>query len=103
MEEALKLDDADQWILAELSEKQSWDAHDVVEIVPRSVATSRGKRVFKAKPVLKKKFHPPDAEHPEGRLDKYKMRLANLLLIRECSLKELITQTNMLGPLDGAP
>jgi hypothetical protein len=75
MEEALKLDDADQWILAELSEKQSWDAHDVVEIVPRSVAVSHGKRVFKAKPVLKKKFHPPDAEHPEGRLDKYKMRL----------------------------
>ena len=75
MEEALQMDDADQWILAELSEKQSWDAHDVVEIVPRSMAVSRGKRVFKSKAVLKKKFHPPDAEHPEGRLDKYKLRL----------------------------
>ena len=75
MDEALTLEVADQWILAELSEKQSWDTHDVVEIVPRSVAISHGKRVFKAKPVLKKKFHPPDAEHPEGRLDKYKWRL----------------------------
>jgi hypothetical protein len=36
MEEALQMEDADQWILAELSEKQSWDEHDVVEIVPRS-------------------------------------------------------------------
>ena len=75
MEEALQMDDADQWILAELSERQSWDAQDVVEIVPRSMAVSHGKRVFGAKRVLKKKFHPPDAEHPEGRLDKYKIRL----------------------------
>jgi hypothetical protein len=75
MEEALQMDDADEWILAELSEQQSWDAHDVVEIVPRSIAISRGKRVFGARPVFKKKFHPPDATHPEGRLDKYKIRL----------------------------
>ena len=74
-EEALQLDDADEWIKADLSEKQSWDAHDVVEIVPRTDATSRNKRIFKAKRVFKKKFLPPDATHPEGRLEKYKMRL----------------------------
>ena len=75
MEEARQMKDADDWIMAELDEKHSWEVHDVVEIVLRTVATSRGKRVFKAKPVFKKKFHPPDAEHPEGSLDKYKMRL----------------------------
>lgn len=75
MEEALTLEDADQWILAELSEKHSWDEHDVVEIVPRSTAVSRGKRVFGEKRVFKKKFLPPDATHPEGRLDKHKIRL----------------------------
>jgi hypothetical protein len=75
MQEALNMEDADQWMLAELNEKASWDAHDVVEIVPRALPIERGKRVFKARHVLKKKFHPPDATHPEGRLDKYKVRL----------------------------
>ena len=56
MEEALTLEDADQWILAELSEKHSWDEHDVVEIVPRSTAVSRGKRIFGEKRVFKKRL-----------------------------------------------
>ena len=74
-EEALQMPDADDWIMAELDEKESWDAHGAVKIVLRSQATSRGKRIFGAKPVMKKKFHPPDVTHPEGRLDKYKYRL----------------------------
>ena len=46
-----------------------------MEIVPRSMAVSRGKRIFKANRVFKKKFLPPDATHPEGKLEKYKVRL----------------------------
>ena len=75
MEEAIQMNDADEWIMADLSEKKSWEERDVVEIVPRAMAISRGKRVFKDKRVFKKKFLPPDATHPEGRLEKYKIRL----------------------------
>ena len=92
MEEALKMDDANEWILAELAEKQSWEEHNVVEIVPRTEATSHNKRVFKARPVLKKKFLPPDATHPEGRLDKYKFRLTIAAFTR--MLKEGIDYTD---------
>ena len=75
MEEAIQMEDGDQWILADISEKLSWDEREAVEIVPRSMAVSRGKRIFKAKRVFKKKFLPPDATHPEGKLEKYKVRL----------------------------
>jgi len=75
MEEALKLSDCDDWILAELMEKESFKYHNAFEVVHRSVATSRGKRIFKARPVLKYKWAPPDEEHPNGTLDKRKYRL----------------------------
>ena len=75
MEEALRMEDAYQWILADLREKLSWDELDVVEVVPRSMAVSRGKRIFRDRRVFKKKFRPPDATHPEGSLEKHKIRL----------------------------
>ena len=52
MNEALELHDADEWIKAELAEKNSFKYHEVFELVPRSQATSRGKRIFKGRVVL---------------------------------------------------
>ena len=75
MDEALLMADADDWVMAELAEKESWKAHDAYEIVLRTQATSRGKRIFKNKPVLKRKFNPPDDDFPFGSLDKHKYRL----------------------------
>ena len=69
MEEALRLPDCDDWIMAELSEKESFKYHKVFDVVPRSFATSRGKRIFKDRPVLKYKYN------PDGSIDKRKFRL----------------------------
>ena len=75
MAEALQMHDADEWIVAELKEKESIKQHDVYDVVPRSEAAANGKRIFKPRPVLKRKFNPPDADHPLGSLDKHKCRL----------------------------
>ena len=75
MTEALQMHDADQWILAELAEMNSFKHHDVFELVPRSEATHNHKRIFKGKEVMKRKFHPPTPENPRGSLDKHKYRL----------------------------
>jgi len=74
-EEAMALHDADQWILADLIEKEQFKALDVFETVPRSHATRRGKRIFKFKEVFKRKMNPPDEDNPLGSLDKHKFRL----------------------------
>ena len=74
-DEALLLPDADEWILADLREKESFKQLGVADTVLRSQATSRGKRIFKFKEVLKRKFNPPDDDNPFGTLDKYKFRL----------------------------
>jgi hypothetical protein len=65
--------DADDWIEAELKEKMSFKIHDVYEVVLRS--SIGGRRVFKAKPVLKRKINPPDEFNPTGSLDKHKVRM----------------------------
>ena len=75
MTEALTMHDAAEWILAEARERESIKSHDVYEVVPRSEALASGKKIFKARPVLKRKMNPPDADHPLAWLDKYKYRL----------------------------
>ena len=75
MEEALQMHDADEWIMADMAEKESFKFHKVASVVQRSVAASRGKRVFGNKTVFKRKFNPPDEEHPLGSLDKHKVRV----------------------------
>ena len=65
--------DAEDWIRAELEEKNSFKHHDVYEVVERSSIGS--KRVFKSKPVLQRKINPPDEFNPNGTLDKHKVRM----------------------------
>ena len=73
MSQARQMYDADDWIKAELSEKNSLKHHGVYTVVPRS--NTNGKRVFKARPVYKRKINPPDEFNPEGSLDKHKVRM----------------------------
>lgn len=74
-EEAMGMHDADEWVLADLAEHQSWKAREVYDVVLRTQATSRGKRIFKFKEVFKRKFNPPDDQNPNGSLDKHKVRV----------------------------
>jgi hypothetical protein len=73
MTEALKMYDADDWILARLKEQNSFKHHDVYDLVPRSRA--RGKKIFRGKEVLKRKINPPTKFNPLSSLDKHKYRL----------------------------
>ena len=73
MTEARQMYDANDWIYAELLEKNSFKEHKVYEVCLR--AECKGKRVFKPRPVLKRKLNPPDSTHPYGSLDKHKYRL----------------------------
>jgi hypothetical protein len=75
MTQARQRKDADEWIEAEENEKKSLKFHDVYEVVLRTVATSRGKRIFKDKPVLKTKVNPPDEFNEEETIEKRKYRL----------------------------
>jgi hypothetical protein len=72
-EEAMKSRYAKEWILAMIAEKNSFKHHDVYELVPRMSA--RGKRIFKAKVVLKMKIKPQTPQHPNGSIEKFKYRL----------------------------
>ena len=74
-QEAMAMPDADEWALADLAEFQSWKAREVFDVVLRTQATSRGKRIFKFKEVFKRKFNPPDDQNPNGSLDKHKVRV----------------------------
>ena len=67
--------DADQWIAADLIEKEQFKQLKVFDVVHRGQATSRGKRIFKYKEVFKRKFNLPDEVNPNGSLDKHKFRL----------------------------
>jgi hypothetical protein len=58
-----------------LAEFQSWKAREMFDVVLRTQATSRGKRIFKFKEVFKRKFNPPDDQNPNGSLDKHKVRV----------------------------
>lgn len=72
-DEAMLTPFASDWIIARLKEYNSFQEHEVYEVVPRSEA--RGKRIFKSKPVLKMKINPPDLQHPLGSIDQFKYRL----------------------------
>ena len=58
MDEALRMYDADDWISAELDEKNSFKFHDVYEVVLRESLPPKT-RVYKDKPVLRRKINPP--------------------------------------------
>ena len=64
---------ADEWILACLEEKNSFQQHGVYTLVPRSAA--EGKRIYKPRPVFKIKINPPDAKNVHPTIDKFKFRL----------------------------
>jgi hypothetical protein len=72
-EEAINSKYANEWIMAELAEKESFAHHGVYDLVPRSAAV--GRKIFKPRPVLKIKVNPPTDEHPHGSIDKFKYRL----------------------------
>ena len=74
MKEARQMFDAEDWIEAEIDEKNSFKHHGVYTAVLRS-DVPKGKRVFKAKPILRRKMHPPDEFNPNGTIDKCKFRL----------------------------
>jgi hypothetical protein len=71
--ECLQSKYANEWIEAREKEKNSFKHHKVLSYVLRSA--TRGKRIFKPRPVYKKKINPPCAEHPLGSIDKFKYRL----------------------------
>ena len=70
--EAMASPYASEWIAARLDEKKSFAEHDVYDLVPR--AEAGGKKVWKSRPVMKIKVHPPTVEAPRGTLDKFKFR-----------------------------
>ena len=63
---------ANDWILASLLEKRSFEMHKVYELVPRSSVGK--KRIYKPRPVFKIKILPPDAHNPFPALEKFKYR-----------------------------
>ena len=73
MEEAQQSPYANEWALAELKEKQSFEHHNVLTVVPRSAA--KGMKIFKPRPVLTLKVNPPTELEPHGSINKFKYRL----------------------------
>jgi hypothetical protein len=73
MKEAMQMYDAEDWVIAELKEKNSFKYHEVYELVHRDQA--RGQRIFKPRAVYKRKLNPPDELNPNGSLDKHKVRM----------------------------
>ena len=63
---------ADQWLAARCAEMASFERHKVCTVVPREYAS--GKKIFKARVVLKIKINPPTEEHPQGSIEKFKYR-----------------------------
>jgi hypothetical protein len=72
--EAIKMYDANDWIAADLTERNSLKHHKVHVAIPRA-DVPKGKRVFKEKRVLKRKINPPDDAHPTGSVEKHKVRM----------------------------
>jgi hypothetical protein len=56
-----------QWLAARCAEKASFERHNVCTVVPREYAS--GKKIFKARVVLKIKINPPTEEHPQGSIE----------------------------------
>ena len=75
MDEARKREDADDWIIAENAEKESFKFHEVYDVVLREVAIASGKRIFGNRPVLKTKVKPPDEYNKKETIEKRKYRL----------------------------
>ena len=73
LKEALESEDGNEWMEAELQEKNSFEQHDVLELVPRGQA--KGRKIFKAKRVLKTRRLPPTIEEPLGPIVKRKIRM----------------------------
>ena len=71
---------ANEWIAAMLEERESFRARNVYKLVPRAAA--KGYKIFKPKPVFKIKLNPPNAEEPNGSLDKFKYRLVIMAFTR---------------------
>ena len=72
--EALASRYAQDWLLASLEEKASFDFHKVYVLVPRREAEASGKKIFKPRPVFKIKVLPPTKSNPEPTVDKFKFR-----------------------------
>jgi hypothetical protein len=70
--EAMATKYAAQWLAARCAEMASFKRHNVCTVVPREYAA--GKKVFKARVVLKIKINPPTEEHPQGSIEKFKYR-----------------------------
>lgn len=73
--EAMTSKYANEWIVANLAEKQSFADHDVLEYVPRAEAKATGKKIYWPRPVFKTKINPPNEFQHEATLDKHKFRL----------------------------
>ena len=64
---------AEDWVAACLLEKQSFLHHNVYSLVPRG--ESKGKKVYKPRPVFKIKVRPPESVNLQPTIDKFKYRL----------------------------
>jgi hypothetical protein len=98
MTQARQRKDADEWIEAEENEKKSLKFHDVYEVVLRTVATSRGKRIFKDRPVLKTKVNPPDEFNEQETIEKRKYRLTIIRPSPGCCVRASTMLRSMLPP-----
>jgi hypothetical protein len=72
--EALASRFAQEWILASLKEKASFQQHKVYVLVPRAEAEAARKKIYKPRPVFKIKINPPTTTNPDATLDKFKFR-----------------------------
>ena len=72
-QEALASDEADEWISAGLTEINGLHEAKTWILVPREQAA--GKKIFRARTVFKRKMLPPTPQHPNGSVDKYKVRI----------------------------
>jgi hypothetical protein len=72
--EAMESRHANDWVAADLMEKNSlFHEHGTLEIVPR--AEARGRRVFRSKSVFKIKINPPGVNATVATIEKFKVRV----------------------------
>jgi histone deacetylase 1/2 len=73
-DEALRSKYANEWIEADLAERNAFARHEVLTLVPRS-EIPKDKKIFNPKRVMKININPPCEEHPTGSIDKFKVRM----------------------------
>jgi hypothetical protein len=83
-EQAELCEDSDEWIKAGLVEMENHKSNKTWILVDRKKA--QGKKIYKERPVFKRKWLPPNLDHPKGELDKHKVRITIAAYKR--SLKE---------------